>query len=340
MTRLCRRPMATAAAAAVAVAVGTAIPLTCPLPMSISTCRESESEGPPSTFAMRTLSHLAASCAVGVPLTLSCMRVLCVLCSVTLRLADHASALTINCYVCQVKEKKILLSFPLSALARVLHCSPSDVLRKKFHVRFSFDRQPFRLMYRALETMKADRMAARFLFPEAIDFKAADAQDRDKPAATTTATTTAAAPQDTASQTAVAAPAPPTTSAPSSASSNAGANASASCVSSSVSSGASRLIPFDPLCNEEQLSAVSHILALREPMTPPYIIFGPPGTGKTLTLIEAVLQILRAGAAAHQRPTILVCTPSNHSADIIVDRLVGTWPCVPRAAAFTPSHHA
>ncbi|CAD7958990.1 unnamed protein product, partial [Amoebophrya sp. A25] len=49
----------------------------------------------------------------------------------------------------------------------------------------------------------------------------------------------------------------------------------------------------------------------------PVILWGPPGTGKTKTLVETVYQLL----FRTDNPRILVCTPSNHSADLVVDRL-------------------
>lgn len=184
--------------------------------------------------------------------------------AVQLRSAKHPKKWDIQCYVCEVKEKKILLSFPMDALSLITSLTPTQVMAERFHVRFSYDRQPFRLMYRALEFMKCDPLASRFLFPHASDTKTQSVTDVP-------------------------------------------------------------LTPFDPLCNDEQLAAVRGIMACPKQ---PYIIFGPPGTGKTLTLIEAMLQILRSGNTAAiasagkvSRPHILVCTPSNHSADLIVQRL-------------------
>ncbi|CAN0164996.1 unnamed protein product, partial [Ectocarpus fasciculatus] len=50
----------------------------------------------------------------------------------------------------------------------------------------------------------------------------------------------------------------------------------------------------------------------------PYVIFGPPGTGKTVTVVEAALQLLKAGDN-HTR--LLLCAPSNTAADLLVSRL-------------------
>lgn len=59
--------------------------------------------------------------------------------------------------------------------------------------------------------------------------------------------------------------------------------------------------------------------ALRGECRPlPHLICGPPGTGKTSTLVELVLQQY----LNHNRSHMLVCTPSNSAADLILDKLV------------------
>ncbi|KAF2028834.1 DNA-binding protein SMUBP-2 [Setomelanomma holmii] len=67
----------------------------------------------------------------------------------------------------------------------------------------------------------------------------------------------------------------------------------------------------DPTLNESQKEAIRFALASREVA----LIHGPPGTGKTHTLIELILQLLK------QNLRLLVCGPSNISADNIVERL-------------------
>ncbi|PHH78351.1 hypothetical protein CDD80_7037 [Ophiocordyceps camponoti-rufipedis] len=68
---------------------------------------------------------------------------------------------------------------------------------------------------------------------------------------------------------------------------------------------------FDPTLNESQKDAIRFALASREIA----LIHGPPGTGKTHTLVELILQLVKAG----QR--VLVCGPSNISVDNLVERL-------------------
>ncbi|GJP29827.1 hypothetical protein CLOM_g19923 [Closterium sp. NIES-68] len=86
--------------------------------------------------------------------------------------------------------------------------------------------------------------------------------------------------------------------------------------------------PFDRQLNVEQKEAVAQVLvrsrlqlgARPEPYLPPYIVFGPPGTGKTKTVVEAILQVVRALPSAR----VLVCAPSNSATDNIALRLKGT----------------
>jgi len=73
--------------------------------------------------------------------------------------------------------------------------------------------------------------------------------------------------------------------------------------------------------NPEQRTAVAGVLeSVARPC--PYLIFGPPGTGKTVTVVESILQTLKA-TRYDQEARILVCAPSNTATDVIVQRLVG-----------------
>ncbi|KAG0651069.1 DNA polymerase alpha-associated DNA helicase A [Hyphodiscus hymeniophilus] len=68
---------------------------------------------------------------------------------------------------------------------------------------------------------------------------------------------------------------------------------------------------IDPSLNESQKDGIRFALDSKEVA----LIHGPPGTGKTHTLIEIILQMLKANLR------VLVCGPSNISVDNIVERL-------------------
>ena len=63
--------------------------------------------------------------------------------------------------------------------------------------------------------------------------------------------------------------------------------------------------------NESQLQAMAHVLACQDVG----IIHGPPGTGKTTTLVQAIAETVK------EEKQVLVCTPSNASIDLLVDKL-------------------
>lgn len=71
--------------------------------------------------------------------------------------------------------------------------------------------------------------------------------------------------------------------------------------------------PFDlpNHLNESQRKALQHITSCNDVG----IIHGPPGTGKTTTLVQAIAQI------AKSENQVLVCTPSNASIDLLVEKL-------------------
>lgn len=73
----------------------------------------------------------------------------------------------------------------------------------------------------------------------------------------------------------------------------------------------------DRRLNEYQKTAVMNVLRAEHRPTP-YIISGPPGTGKTSTLIEYINQTHK-----HQpRAKILICTPSNTAANVVLKMLI------------------
>ncbi|EME46334.1 hypothetical protein DOTSEDRAFT_127228 [Dothistroma septosporum NZE10] len=73
---------------------------------------------------------------------------------------------------------------------------------------------------------------------------------------------------------------------------------------------------FDWSLNYEQIRAVEAVLDQKYGHVP-YLVSGPPGTGKTKTVVEMTLQLLRSTTTAH----LLLCTPSDPAADILVQRL-------------------
>lgn len=59
--------------------------------------------------------------------------------------------------------------------------------------------------------------------------------------------------------------------------------------------------------NDDQMTAVRHIVTQRDGYTPPFIMYGPFGTGKTETLAQATMTLLKDRPNAR----ILICTQSN-----------------------------
>ncbi|KAJ8676504.1 hypothetical protein QAD02_012291 [Eretmocerus hayati] len=73
--------------------------------------------------------------------------------------------------------------------------------------------------------------------------------------------------------------------------------------------------------NKQQVQAI-HKIITKSSRDTPYILYGPPGTGKTATIVEAICQawkIIQQSDDPSKR--ILVCTPSNTSADVVAKRL-------------------
>jgi len=65
------------------------------------------------------------------------------------------------------------------------------------------------------------------------------------------------------------------------------------------------------LLNKSQQEALKHIAMCKDVG----IIHGPPGTGKTTTLVEAIASTVK------KESQVLVCTPSNASIDLLVEKL-------------------
>lgn len=90
--------------------------------------------------------------------------------------------------------------------------------------------------------------------------------------------------------------------------------------------------------NEEQLLAVKRLAGADTGVKGTFNLFvmhGPPGTGKTTTVCAAIRSILfsnshiRKGAKGIRR--VLVCTPTNHAANLIVEKLVKEVPGIGRS---------
>lgn len=76
---------------------------------------------------------------------------------------------------------------------------------------------------------------------------------------------------------------------------------------------------FNSQLNEPQKIAISNILrGEKRPL--PYVLFGCPGSGKTMTIVETILQIHKHIKSAK----IIVATPSNSAANLILEMLINS----------------
>ncbi|XP_012934940.1 helicase with zinc finger domain 2 isoform X2 [Aplysia californica] len=73
--------------------------------------------------------------------------------------------------------------------------------------------------------------------------------------------------------------------------------------------------------NEDQMTAVRHIVLAPEGHNPPFIMYGPFGTGKTETLAQATMAVLKHKPDSH----ILICTQSNSAADLYITKHFATF---------------
>lgn len=89
-------------------------------------------------------------------------------------------------------------------------------------------------------------------------------------------------------------------------------------IQSNLSRGVFHLQWFNETLNYEQRKAVNSIVQ-EDYGHVPYLISGPPGTGKTSTIVETALQLLKA--SKFEDPHLLVCSPSQSSADTLAIRL-------------------
>jgi helicase MOV-10 len=77
--------------------------------------------------------------------------------------------------------------------------------------------------------------------------------------------------------------------------------------------------------NKRQRGFIDRVYSAERGVT---LLHGPPGTGKTTAIVELLVRLLRATrcersrGVGHGAPRILVCTPSNFSADLIVENVV------------------
>ncbi|KAL3141854.1 hypothetical protein ABBQ32_004519 [Trebouxia sp. C0010 RCD-2024] len=200
-----------------------------------------------------------------------------------------------SCWVVVIQDAQCMLCVP--------NLDPqSDLARTGLvHVRFTFDRTPFRRMLRALHDAGHHPRAMQLLPPHIPTMD---------PPEGSSAHAKASLPSDDLFRQALLSPGP------------ASAPLAAKDVQVPTVGKLQRKAGFleelgSQKLNSQQRQAVASVLVGAGGGTLPLALFGPPGTGKTVTLVECALQVYRTIEGAR----LLMCAPQNYSADLLFKAL-------------------